>query len=107
MRRTVIESLEAPPDPTNLLEEAMLPVRTLVINLLENRFTSDWSSEVACKRAYEEHNAKVRDQVPSDRLFEWAPGDGWGPICSALRVSPPDEDFPHLNSGPDFRDGRF
>jgi Sulfotransferase domain len=41
--------------------------------------------------------------VPAGRLVEWRPGDGWEPICTALRVAVPDEPFPHVNSTEEFR----
>jgi len=67
------------------------------------RFCPDWQDETAAKRAYEEHNARVRATVDPDRLLEWQPGDGWEPICAALDVPVPDDPFPHVNSTADFR----
>ena len=37
------------------------------------------------------------------RLVDWQPGDGWEPICAALRLPVPDEPFPHVNTTADFR----
>ncbi|HUR77943.1 MAG TPA: sulfotransferase [Acidimicrobiales bacterium] len=54
--------------------------------------------------AYERHNAQVRATVAPERLIEWQPGDGWSPLCAALRIGEPDEPFPHVNSGDEFRD---
>jgi hypothetical protein len=67
-----------------------------------NRFTSSWTDRDAAIAAYERHNADVRARVPADRLVEWQPGDGWGPICQALGVTVPDQPFPHLNKREDF-----
>lgn len=47
---------------------------------------------------YERHNAAVRAAVPVERLVDWQPGDGWGPICSALNLPVPNHPFPHVNS---------
>ena len=33
------------------------------------------------KWVYEEHSAKVRGLVPSERLLEWTVADGWEPLC--------------------------
>ena len=52
--------------------------------------------------AYEAHNENVRKTVPSSRLFEWQPEDGWGPICAALKLAVPDEPFPHVNTREEF-----
>jgi hypothetical protein len=68
------------------------------------RFCPEWQDETAAKRAYEEHNARVRATVDPDRLLEWRPGDGWEPICAALDVPVPDEPFPHVNSTAAFRE---
>jgi hypothetical protein len=71
--------------------------------LLTTRFSPNWSDERAAKEAYDAHNQAVRDGVAPDRLLEWRPGDGWGPICAALDVAVPDEPFPHTNTTADFR----
>mgnify|MGYP003341042001 CR=1 FL=1 len=56
------------------------------------------------RAAFDAHNATVRATVAPDRLVEWSPGDGWGPICDALGVAVPDEPFPHVNTTAEFRD---
>lgn len=52
--------------------------------------------------AFVRHN-DVRSAVPADRLLEWNPGDGWGPICGRLGVAVPDEAFPVTNTEDQFR----
>lgn len=47
---------------------------------------------------YERRLSEVRTEIERDRLVEWRPGDGWGPICSALGVPVPNRPFPHENS---------
>lgn len=71
--------------------------------VLEARFTPDWRQESAAKDAFLRHNDAVRAGVPADRLVEWSPTDGWGPICDALGLAVPDEPFPHVNSTADFQ----
>jgi hypothetical protein len=66
------------------------------------RFTADWKDERAARAAYERHNAEVRASAPRDRLVEWSPADGWGPLCLALAADVPDTPFPHLNKREDF-----
>ena len=63
----------------------------------------DWDDEARSKAAYDAHNAAVRAAVPAERLVEWQPGDGWGPLCAALGVPEPAEPFPHSNSTAEFR----
>ena len=48
-------------------------------------------------RAYEEHNASVRREIPPDRLLVVEPGVGWEPLCAFLGLPPPTEPYPHLN----------
>jgi hypothetical protein len=74
-----------------------------MVTAMFRRFTPDWPDEAACKAAYERHNAEVRATVPADRLVEWQPSDGWGPLCSALGVPVPDDPFPVTNTTAEFR----
>ena len=67
------------------------------------RFTPNWDDEASAKAAYEAHNAEVRATIPSERLTEWHPGDGWGPLCEMLGTAIPDTPFPHFNTTEDFR----
>jgi len=66
------------------------------------RFTPDWTDKDAALAAYDRHNAEVRASAPRDRLVDWQPGDGWKPLCDALDLAVPDEEFPHLNTREDF-----
>lgn len=63
----------------------------------------DWDDAGQLKAAYEAHNAAVREAIPAKRLFEYQPGDGWGPLCAALNMPEPDEPFPHTNTTADFQ----
>jgi hypothetical protein len=65
-------------------------------------FDPNWRARDAALAAYERHNAAVRAEVPADRLVEWQPGDGWGPLSAALGVPVPDEPFPHTNTTEEF-----
>jgi hypothetical protein len=88
----------APPDdPGAVAELAMINA------VLDTRFTSGWRDRDTAIAAYEAHNAKVRALVPSDRLVEWRPGDGWDPLCAALGLAVPDVPFPHVNTTAEFR----
>ena len=55
--------------------------------------------------AYDRQIEAVRAAVPTDRLVEWHPGDGWEPICDALHVPIPSEAFPHANTREDWKRG--
>ena len=44
--------------------------------------------------AYETHYSTIRSKVPAERLFEYQPGSGWGPLCEFLGEPVPDHPFP-------------
>jgi hypothetical protein len=67
------------------------------------RFTRNFLDADEAKAAFVRHNESVRGAVPSDRLIEWKPGDGWEPICERLGLPAPDEPFPHTNTTEEFR----
>jgi hypothetical protein len=75
----------------------------MIFDMVATRFTADFDDESSAVRAYDEHNARVRQEAPTERLLEWQPGDGWDPICERLGVPVPDEPFPHANTGDEFR----
>jgi hypothetical protein len=76
--------------------------RAMAVTMLE-RFTPDWRDGEATKAAYERHNAEVRTQVPAERLVDWQPTDGWGPLCRALGLAEPEDPFPVTNTTDQFR----
>jgi hypothetical protein len=75
----------------------------MVGELLAARFTPEFTDEEQAKAAYVRHLAEVRAAVPGDRLVEWRPSDGWGPLCDSLGVPVPDVAFPHTNTTAEFR----
>ena len=79
------------------------PVAKMVDAIFAARFTKDIHDHDAAIAAYERHNADVRATAPRDRLVEWTPKDGWGPLCKALGVAVPDEPFPHVNTTDEFK----
>lgn len=76
--------------------------RAMVDELFATRFTDALEDRAACIAAYERHNARVRREVPADRLLEWRAADGWRPLCDALGVPVPNEPFPHVNTTENF-----
>ncbi len=71
--------------------------------LLGERFSDRLDDPTAMMDAFERHNAAVRKEIPSRRLLEWAPTDGWEPICERLGLDVPDEPFPKTNTLNDWR----
>jgi Sulfotransferase domain len=88
---------EQPPGTPIALE------RRMIFEMFDKTFTPGWQDPDTAKAAYLAHNAAVRAAIPADRLVEWHPGDGWGPLCAALDLPVPDAPFPHVNTTDEFR----
>lgn len=77
-------------------------LRTLNEAVHARHFTLDHHDRDAAIAAYDRHNAHVRAVTPPERLIEWQPGDGWGPLVTALGLPEPDLPFPHRNPRSDW-----
>ncbi len=86
------------------VQPELRPWMEAVRRALHDRFSDDFENKDAMIAAYERHNAEVRAEVPAERLIDWTPGDGWGPICAALNLPVPAEPFPVTNTTADFRE---
>lgn len=75
----------------------------MVDEMFRSRFTDKLEDRDACIAAFEKHNARVRAEVPANRLLEWTATDGWAPICEALGLAAPDAPFPRINTREDFQ----
>jgi Sulfotransferase domain len=75
-----------------------------MMRLLSSRFSDQIEDRDAMVAAYERHNAAVRAAIPTERLVDWTPSDGWGPICERLGVPVPAEPFPVTNTTAEFRE---
>ena len=101
MEKTIVAVLREP------LPEDDPPLarqRRLTRAILAERLDERWFERERGIAAYERHNERVRSTVPAERLIEWSPGDGWGPLCERLDLPEPDAPFPHLNTTPEFRE---
>jgi hypothetical protein len=100
MEKTIINVLTVDLPPG---DHGMAAHRAMVLDLFARRFTPDWRDPQAAMAAYTRHNERVRSEAPAERLVDWQPGDGWEPICAALRVAVPADPFPHENSSAEFQ----
>jgi hypothetical protein len=93
---TILQVMQRPHatenDPWYAMAEAMM-----------RRLTPNYADRDACIAAYEAHNDDVRRRVAPERLIEWSPADGWGPLCAGLGLAEPAEPFPHVNTTLEFR----
>lgn len=98
-RSTFVELMTGPmPDEPDAYRRSQM-----ALDAITGRFCSNLSDREAMMHAYRRHNEAVRLGVSKERLVEWQPQDGWGPICSALRLDIPSEPFPHQNTQSEFR----
>ena len=66
-------------------------------------FAGSYAERQQLMDAMERWNEEVRTTVPSDKLLEWHPKDGWEPLCEFLEVDVPDEPVPNVNDTEAFR----
>jgi hypothetical protein len=97
---TIVPALTTPVPPD---DEPWLARRAMMMDLMPTTFTADWSDRGAAIAAYERHNAAVREAVPAERLIDYRAGDGWKPICDALKMPVPSDPFPHTNTTAQFQ----
>ena len=69
--------------------------------LMQESFT-DFTDRDAAIAGYREHNRRVREGVPAERLLVFNVADGWQPLCEFLGVPVPDEPFPHTHVRKEF-----
>jgi hypothetical protein len=70
--------------------------------LYEESLKCDWSKENVIKR-FKEHNQRVIDTCPKDKLLVFEVTQGWEPLCKFLDLPVPDEPFPNVNDTAHFK----
>ncbi len=81
----------------------MRPWLQAVRHGLAERFCDRFDDQQAMLDAFVRHNDTVRRTIPTSRLLEWQPADGWEPICERLGLAVPAEPFPRVNTTDEFR----
>ena len=79
----------------------------MVRGVLARSGVTDFADEAGCKAAFVANLERCRAEIPTQRLIEWTPADGWAPLCRALGVDVPDEPFPLTNTTEEFRSRRL
>jgi len=88
----------------DMVPPELRPWMEAVRKLFGDRFSDRFEDPTAMMDAFERHNSAVRKAIPSARLLEWEPGDGWDPICDRLGLDVPNEPFPITNTTDEFRE---
>lgn len=70
--------------------------------IVVGHFDGDIHNRERLIRAFEEHNAAVREAILSERLLVYEVSQGWEPLCAFLDVPVPDEPMPNENSSRQF-----
>ena len=98
---TIMTNLTSPlPDePEQRKHRAM--TRSLI---LDRVFGGQFEVKAHAIEVFNANLAKVREQIPAERLLEYRPGDGWVPLCEFLGVAVPEEDYPNVNSSAEFKE---
>jgi hypothetical protein len=70
----------------------------------EGTFGGKFADREHAIEVFEEHNARVKREIPADRLLVFEVAQGWEPLCSFLGVPVPETPFPRLNDTVAFND---
>lgn len=100
-RNTIYRAMTAdPPAEPAWIREHFEMTRELILEQALGGRPDDRAHAIRC---FEEHNARVRDEVPAERLIVYEVGTGWAPLCQALELPVPDEPYPRTNSTQEFQ----
>ena len=90
----VLDELDVPPH--------MMDQFTFMRDWLMKGTFTDFTDRDAVIAGYREHNRKVRETIPPERLLVFSVADGWEPLCEFLGVPVPGEPFPHTHPKKEF-----
>ena len=100
--RTIFKSMqERLAEDQAELQERLVMAREIII---DGTFGGDLADRDNALAVYEANVARVRREVPADRLIVFDGNDGWGPLCEALGVAEPDAPYPRINTSEEFHE---
>ena len=70
-----------------------------VIEAIDERFGGPGADRDGYITAFNDHNRRVQEDMPKDRLLVFRVQEGWAPLAEFLGCKAPNEPFPHLNEG--------
>ena len=99
-RRTIFQSMEEglASDQADLRERLVMAKEIIV----DGTFGGDLVDRDRAVAVYEANVARVRHEVPPDRLVLFDGNDGWSPLCEALGVEAPAVPYPRINTTEEF-----
>jgi hypothetical protein len=100
--RSTIYQVMKHPTPANApppVHEQLAMARKLI---LRGVFDERFEDEAHAIAVYEAHNARVRREIPPERLLVYEPGQGWEPLCKFLGVPIPATPYPKVNTTEEF-----
>ena len=99
-QRTIFQSMKDGLRAADPVRRDRLRMATEII--VDGTFGGDLDDKPNAISIYEENVARVRRDVPADRLIVFDHRDGWAPLCSALDVPVPDVPYPRINTTQEF-----
>ncbi|MDT8399848.1 MAG: sulfotransferase [Pseudomonadales bacterium] len=75
----------------------------MMMELYKNLYPQGVDDPRLTQQCFLDHMARVKREVPANRLLVWEAGDGWEPLCAALGLPVPDSPFPHANTTEEFK----
>ena len=66
-------------------------------------FDGRMDDEAHVTACYLDHNQRVKQRAPADRLLVFDPAAGWPPLCAFLGCPVPDEPYPKANTTAEFQ----
>jgi hypothetical protein len=94
----VMKRAEPPGLPPAMSEQLAMARKLVLRGVFDDRF----EDEGHALAIYEAHNARVKREIPRERLLVYRPGDGWEPLCRFLGVPVPATPYPKVNTTEDF-----
>ncbi|HEY8121300.1 MAG TPA: sulfotransferase [Myxococcota bacterium] len=100
-RDTIYQTMKhgAPARAPAAVHEQLEMARKLI---LRGTFDDRFEDEAHAIAVYEAHNARVKREIPRERMLVYQPGQGWEPLCKFLGVAVPETPYPKVNTTEDF-----
>jgi len=98
VRATIYELYRILPFWISLPGSPLRPMIRLLRSLIwEGTFKGRFEDRSFATGVFSQHNDRVRQIVPPERLLVYRVQDGWEPLCSFLGKPIPSVEFPHIN----------